>query len=195
MIEFYRNQSSIDTDHLNDVLDGDYHRYRKIMEKILIEDPDFRRVIDDEDDRQMAMTRAMFYLKKMRTAFETKVMPRSIGVVDTRISMQFTEVVFALNMSMSVKYGVSINLIQLTLLTLGTKKHEKYINPMLDNLDEVGCFALTELGHGSNVRGIKTEAHYDKENEEFILNTPDELAMKFWIGGAGKTSTICTVWA
>lgn len=59
----------------------------------------------------------------------------------------------------------------------------------------MGCFALTELGHGSNVRSILTTAHYDKTKEEFIINTPNEMAMKFWIGGASKTATIATVFA
>lgn len=54
---------------------------------------------------------------------------------------------------------------------------------------------MTELAHGSNVRGIMTTATYDHENREFIINTPCKEAMKFWIGGAGKTSNICVCFA
>lgn len=57
------------------------------------------------------------------------------------------------------------------------------------------CFALTELGHGSNVRGILTTATYDKDAKEFVLNSPCKEAMKFWIGGAGKTSNTSVVFA
>jgi acyl-CoA oxidase len=51
------------------------------------------------------------------------------------------------------------------------------------------------LGHGSNARGILTTAHYDKTTKEFIINTPCDEAMKFWIGGAAKTSNISVIFA
>lgn len=62
-------------------------------------------------------------------------------------------------------------------------------------VSDLGCFALTELGHGSNVRGIQTTAHYDKETEEFVINSPTDLAMKFWIGGAAKSATMCVAFS
>ena len=60
---------------------------------------------------------------------------------------------------------------------------------------DIGCFGLTELGHGSNVKGIDTTAHYDKETKEFIIHTPNDGAMKFWIGGAAKTSNMSVIFA
>ena len=53
-------------------------------------------------------------------------------------------------------------------------------------MKHIGSYGQTELGHGSNVRGLRTTATYDKETEEFVLNTPDLLAMKWWPGGIGK---------
>ena len=60
---------------------------------------------------------------------------------------------------------------------------------------DISSFSLTELGHGSNVKGIMTTATYDHESKEFILNTPCKEAMKFWIGGVGKTSNTSVVFA
>uniref|UniRef100_A0A7S2RBW8 Acyl-coenzyme A oxidase n=1 Tax=Mucochytrium quahogii TaxID=96639 RepID=A0A7S2RBW8_9STRA len=59
----------------------------------------------------------------------------------------------------------------------------------------IGCLAQTELGHGSNVRGIRTTAHYDPATEEFVLNTPGLRSLKWWPGGLGKTSTHAVVYA
>lgn len=35
----------------------------------------------------------------------------------------------------------------------------------------LGCFAMTELGHSSFLRGIETTATYDKATGEFILHS------------------------
>lgn len=77
---------------------------------------------------------------------------------------------------------------------LGTAQHEKWKEAIKWG-QEVGCFALTELSHGSNVRGIQTTATYDQVTDEFIINTPDDTAMKFWIGGAAKSATVSAVFA
>ena len=54
---------------------------------------------------------------------------------------------------------------------------------------------MTELAHGSNVQGIETTATFDKETDEFVINTPHIGATKWWIGGAAHSATHCTVYA
>ncbi|ANB15717.1 acyl-CoA oxidase [Sugiyamaella lignohabitans] len=58
-----------------------------------------------------------------------------------------------------------------------------------------GCFAMTELGHGSNVAGLETTATFDRQTDEFIINTPHSGACKWWIGGAAHTATHALVFA
>ncbi|XP_016298638.1 acyl-coenzyme A oxidase-like protein isoform X5 [Sinocyclocheilus anshuiensis] len=53
-------------------------------------------------------------------------------------------------------------------------------------LQFTGMFAMTERGHGSNVRGILTEARYNQSTQEFIIHTPSEDAQKMYIGNAMK---------
>eukprot|EP00746_Dinoflagellata_sp_MGD_P085886 gnl/MRDRNA2_/MRDRNA2_33981_c0_seq1.p1 gnl/MRDRNA2_/MRDRNA2_33981_c0~~gnl/MRDRNA2_/MRDRNA2_33981_c0_seq1.p1 ORF type:complete len:688 (-),score=143.58 gnl/MRDRNA2_/MRDRNA2_33981_c0_seq1:58-2121(-) len=43
-----------------------------------------------------------------------------------------------------------------------------------------GGYAQTELGHGSNVRGLETTVTYDKATEEFIVHSPTLTSMKWW---------------
>ncbi|KCV71317.1 hypothetical protein H696_02263 [Fonticula alba] len=61
--------------------------------------------------------------------------------------------------------------------------------------DFFGCFAMTELGHGSNVAGLQTTATFMPESDEFELHTPSLLATKWWIGGAAESATHAVVFA
>jgi len=45
------------------------------------------------------------------------------------------------------------------------------------------------------VRALQTVAHYDAKTEEFILNTPTLLSIKFWPGTLGKVATHAAVYA
>lgn len=53
----------------------------------------------------------------------------------------------------------------------------------------VGCYAQTELGHGSNVQGLETEAHYDSATKTFTFKSPTSSSSKYWPGLLGMYST------
>ena len=42
-----------------------------------------------------------------------------------------------------------------------------------------GCFCMTELGHGSNVAALQTECILDTTTDHWIVNTPDDSAIKW----------------
>ena len=67
--------------------------------------------------------------------------------------------------------------------------------PMAYSMKITGCLAQTEVGHGSNVRGLQTTATYDPRTEEFILNSPTVESIKWWPGGLGKMSQFSVVYA
>ena len=43
---------------------------------------------------------------------------------------------------------------------------------------------MTETGHGSNVRGVKTTATYDATSDTIIIHTPGTNDNKEYIGNA-----------
>ena len=59
----------------------------------------------------------------------------------------------------------------------------------------VGCYAQTELGHGSNVRGIETTATYVPETDEIEIHSPTLTATKWWPGALGRTANHAIVFA
>lgn len=71
---------------------------------------------------------------------------------------------------------------------------EKYLQKAR-SLEILGCYCMTEIAHGSYIRGMQTIADYDPEREEFIIDTPGPNAMKFWIGNAGFDATHGIVFA
>ncbi|XP_076068210.1 uncharacterized protein LOC143040727 [Oratosquilla oratoria] len=83
--------------------------------------------------------------------------------------------------AMTTKMTVQFNLFGGTVLKLGTERHHEKLLKGIDTLDDIGCFGLTELGYGNNAVEMETTAIYDKETDEFIVNTPHPLAQKYWI--------------
>lgn len=59
--------------------------------------------------------------------------------------------------------------------------------------DIIGAYAQTELGHGSNVRGIETTATWDQATREFVLHSPTLTASKWWNGTLGRTANHAVV--
>uniref|UniRef100_A0ACD5WWM9 Uncharacterized protein n=1 Tax=Avena sativa TaxID=4498 RepID=A0ACD5WWM9_AVESA len=97
--------------------------------------------------------------------------------------------------SLTIKLGVHFFLWGSAIKFLGTKRHHDKWLLDTENYVMKGCFAMTELGHGSNVRGIETIATYDSKTREFVINTPCESAQKYWIGGAANNATHTVVFA
>lgn len=97
----------------------------------------------------------------------------------------------SLDIKMSVHYGLFGAAVGL----MGDDEQAQEWLPKIENCEMLGCFALTELGHGSNVRGIQTVAEYDTENKQFLLHTPCEEAQKYWIGGAAISARWAAVFA
>ncbi|CAI7624126.1 unnamed protein product [Penicillium manginii] len=58
--------------------------------------------------------------------------------------------------------------------------------PLIESWKIVGAYAQTELGHGSNVRGLELEARWDSQAKEFILHSPTLTASKWWNGSLGR---------
>lgn len=49
-------------------------------------------------------------------------------------------------------------------------------------------FSRTELGHGSNVRGLECRATWDPKENHFVIHSPTLTASKWWNGSMGRTA-------
>ncbi|RAN74263.1 acyl-CoA dehydrogenase [Bacillus sp. SRB_336] len=106
----------------------------------------------------------------------------------------FEELVTA-DPSLQIKAGVQWGLFGSAVLHLGTQEHQDRWLPGIMSLEIPGCFAMTEIGHGSDVASIATTATYDPETREFVINTPFQAAWKEFIGNAAVDGVAAVVFA
>ncbi|XP_038621480.1 acyl-coenzyme A oxidase-like protein [Tachyglossus aculeatus] len=99
-------------------------------------------------------------------------------------SLAIGEVLSIADMATGVKCGIIYWLFGGAIRNLGKPEHvAKWFQPLQEQ-KYTGMFAMTEQGHGSNVKGIETEATFDLATQEFIIHTPCENAKKMYIGNA-----------
>jgi acyl-CoA oxidase len=99
------------------------------------------------------------------------------------------------DLSVLVKFGVQFGLFGGSVLQLGTTHHhEKYLRA-IGSLELPGCYAMTEVDHGSNVRALQTTATYDAGTDELVVHTPHDGAVKHYIGNAALHGRMAVVFA
>jgi len=113
-----------------------------------------------------------------------------VGAAVTQIEMLAMS-----DLSLMVKAGVQWGLFGGAIENLGTERHHQaYVQKLID-LEVLGCFAMTETGHGSDVQSLETTAHYDPATEEFVIDSPTPTSRKDYIGGAAETARLAAVFA
>ncbi|RHY15471.1 hypothetical protein DYB36_008715 [Aphanomyces astaci] len=65
----------------------------------------------------------------------------------------------------------------------------------IDSFQWLGCYAQTELGHGSNLRSLETTATFVPELDMFELHSPTLTSIKYWPGALASTANIAVVYA
>ncbi|MDT7701398.1 MAG: acyl-CoA oxidase [Pseudonocardiales bacterium] len=99
------------------------------------------------------------------------------------------------DLSLLVKAGVQWGLFGGAVQVLGTKRHhDEYLRRIMDG-ELLGCFAMTETGHGSDVQHLRTTATYDPSTREFVIDTPEPGARKDYIGNAARDGRMAVVFA
>ncbi|MCV7170519.1 acyl-CoA dehydrogenase family protein [Mycobacterium manitobense] len=113
-----------------------------------------------------------------------------VGAAITQIEMLAMS-----DLSLMVKAGVQWGLFGGAVENLGTERHHEEYVPKIISCELLGCFAMTETGHGSDVQSLETTATYDPATGEFVVNSPTPTARKDYIGGAAQTARMAAVFA
>ncbi len=188
------SEASFEIAKMQKLLDGELQTMREKVRRIL-SDPIFtyRYGIDKTEYRELVLK---WCRELARQGLGALSYPTAQGGKDNiREFMAAFEMIAFHDLSLAIKFGVQYGLFGGSILNLGTKAHhEKYLRDV-GTLQLPGCFAMTELGHGSNVKDIETVARFDKETQEFVIQTPSESARKDYIGNAATHGLMATVFA
>jgi acyl-CoA oxidase len=80
------------------------------------------------------------------------------------------------------------------IISLCDDEQQKKWLPLCRDWRMIGCYAQTELGHGSNVRALETTATFVPESKggekggSWRIHSPTLTSAKFWPGTLGKTA-------
>lgn len=117
-----------------------------------------------------------------------------VGDDDIGGGMIMIEMLGYRDLSLMVKAGVQWGLFAGAIQALGTERHHEQLRRAVE-LELLGCFAMTEAGHGSDVQSLLTTATYDPGTQTFEIHSPSPAARKEYIGNAARDGELAVVFA
>ena len=189
-----REAAAIDVERVNDLLLGTWADTRREA-RAMIKDPAFWRddslAKDEHRERVLSQLHLLVDSRAVHRAF-----PKRFGGEENNgANIAGFEELVAADPSLQIKSGVQWGLFGSAVLQLGTEQHHEKWLPGIMDLSIPGAFAMTEIGHGSDVAAVGTTATYDPDTEEFVINTPFRAATKEYLGNAALHGVAATVFA
>ncbi len=189
-------QPEVDVAALSSLLDGEYAEMREHVRTNLAA---YASILEEAE----TLTRSDFRERVKQVVVEMAAtgqtgmgFPKEYGGGgDIGASVAAFETLAFGDLSVLVKVGVQFGLFGGAILQLGTKPHHDAYLPDLITAKTMGCFAMTETGHGSNVQALGTFATYDAATQEFVIETRGEGSNKDYIGNAAEHAELAVVFA
>lgn len=79
--------------------------------------------------------------------------------------------------------GIHFSMFLTQIKTQCTEEQQAVWLPKSERAQMFGAYAQTELGHGSNLRGLETTATFDRATDEFVIHSPYLTSLKWWPTG------------
>jgi acyl-CoA oxidase len=190
-----REKATFDVERLTHLLDGGSERAerRRQMEQVIEQDP--TGIFSNESNRYLHRTdrhvRALAKNVRLIELCRKLDIGKECGG-DILQSADFPLLVDALGDGLPTALHWIMFVPSITSLCDDEQKAEWL--PLCRDWRMIGCYAQTELGHGSNVRALETTATFLPESKggmkggSFIIHSPTVTSAKFWPGALGRTA-------
>lgn len=181
--EKVKTEFSFDPHKLSYILEGFGHHIKAELNTL------FKDMVFDKSearDKSILREHTLKIIKELaKRGYGALAYPQEYGGKSSfDLYIKVFEVLCTYDMNYAVKFGVQFGLFGGSLFNLGTKKHhDKYLKD-IGTANLLGCFAMTETGHGSNVKDIETTATYDHSSGNITIHSPSKSAGKEYIGNA-----------
>ncbi|KAF9122492.1 acyl-Coenzyme A oxidase [Mortierella sp. 14UC] len=146
-------------------------------------DPDLRMRAGHHHD----LTRAEDREQTMRQIARTIELRKQIK--DPRLQQALFTAMAFYSESFSMRIYVHEMLFKQAVTLFGTSEQQDQWLADIEAWRVIGCFAMTELGTSSNLRGLETTSTYDRATNEWVIHSPTLTSTKWWIGMSGETAT------
>uniref|UniRef100_H0WPK4 Acyl-coenzyme A oxidase n=2 Tax=Otolemur garnettii TaxID=30611 RepID=H0WPK4_OTOGA len=183
-IDGERHGQSFDVERLTNILDEGAQNtaLRRNVESIICSDP----VFTCKDN--YFMTQNERYEGAMRKTVHLHMTSQRLGWSEKEVNYAYS--------ALSGDLALNLHRVFLTALTsLGSEEQIAKWEPLCKTFQIITTYAQTELGHGTYLQGLETEATYDTATQEFVIHSPTMTATKWWPGDLGRSATHALVLA
>nr|XP_026497149.1 probable peroxisomal acyl-coenzyme A oxidase 1 [Vanessa tameamea] len=191
-----RTKCNFNVEELTNLLDDgkiNTKRRRDLEEKVLnvkgIRDEIPEDYLSHKEKYENAVRKSVLLYKALREYTDTNI------PFDEKIRANLRNSIPAAIVKDNSPFMLHSEMFIIAIMGQGTDEQKEYWLKRANNLEIIGTYAQTELGHGTFLRGLETTATYDANTEEFILNSPTLTAYKWWPGGLAHTANYCVVMA
>jgi len=164
--------------------------FNKVLLDKLLSEPLFNSVADIPLDeyRNLTIDRLKFLIQFLKINIVDMIL-------DHKSFLAIMNTLHLIDTSLAIAFGVHYGLYGGSLINFSSEYNDidEYVRK-LNTGEHIGCLAITEIGHGSNLKELSTTATYHLETRTFSINSTSPDSYKCWIGNA-KFATHCIMLA